>query len=273
MKKLVSFLVAAVSVCATGCVSDVANQEEELRIRCGGITGAVCPEGYSCADDRHDSCDPTAGDADCGGFCRRSRRARCDYNVPDKNYIGRSADECSRIRFACVPGTEYFADECGCGCRDSGSACASIGLCVEGFVWDDVRCECVSADTQCGGLTGASCPSADQICVDNPFDGCDPQNGGADCSGVCRDSICSGQTARCAAGFYWSRYHCNCVENPCNVMDCAPGYTCEVRDDATRGECVPEVTASDCRTTGCEVGQYCSFCWSGYACIPDGAVC
>ncbi|MCC7537566.1 MAG: hypothetical protein IT379_15190 [Deltaproteobacteria bacterium] len=29
----------------------------------------------------------------------------------------------------------------------------------------------------------------------------------------------------------------------------------------------------DCRSTGCDEGQYCTFCWVGYACIPDGAVC
>jgi hypothetical protein len=33
--------------------------------------------------------------------------------------------------------------------------------------------------------------------------------------------------------------------------------------------CVPD----DCRKTGCEEGHYCDICWSGYACIPDGAVC
>ena len=30
---------------------------------------------------------------------------------------------------------------------------------------------------------------------------------------------------------------------------------------------------TDCRTTGCDDGYYCDFCWVGYDCIPDGAVC
>ena len=30
---------------------------------------------------------------------------------------------------------------------------------------------------------------------------------------------------------------------------------------------------ADCRSTGCAVGDYCSFCWGSYACIPNGAVC
>lgn len=35
------------------------------------------------------------------------------------------------------------------------------------------------------------------------------------------------------------------------------------------GECAPP----DCRATGCDAGEYCSFCWGSFACIPDGALC
>ena len=37
----------------------------------------------------------------------------------------------------------------------------------------------------CGGITGAPCP-AGFVCKDVPGDGCNPQQGGADCPGVCR---------------------------------------------------------------------------------------
>jgi hypothetical protein len=37
----------------------------------------------------------------------------------------------------------------------------------------------------CGGITGAQCP-AGQTCVDDPSDTCDPKQGGADCSGICK---------------------------------------------------------------------------------------
>lgn len=37
----------------------------------------------------------------------------------------------------------------------------------------------------CGGIGGLPCPLAGQTCVDSPNDGCDPKEGGADCSGVC----------------------------------------------------------------------------------------
>ena len=45
--------------------------------------------------------------------------ASCNYDDTTKNYIGKSLDECSRIRFSCTEGKEYFSDECGCGCKPS----------------------------------------------------------------------------------------------------------------------------------------------------------
>lgn len=46
--------------------------------------------------------------------------------------------------------------------------------------------ETVSSEsrTMCGGIAGLPCESG-QECVDDPSDGCDPRNGGADCSGMC----------------------------------------------------------------------------------------
>ena len=43
-------------------------------------------------------------------------RIGCDYDVPERKYVGKSVDECSLIRFTCEQGMEYFTDECGCGC-------------------------------------------------------------------------------------------------------------------------------------------------------------
>ncbi|KAL9122112.1 MAG: hypothetical protein Q9187_001334 [Circinaria calcarea] len=37
----------------------------------------------------------------------------------------------------------------------------------------------------CGGIANLQCPDRRQVCVENPNDSCDPQNGGADCSGIC----------------------------------------------------------------------------------------
>ena len=38
---------------------------------------------------------------------------------------------------------------------------------------------------QCGGFANLGCDDVSQSCVDDPTDGCDPKNGGADCPGIC----------------------------------------------------------------------------------------
>ncbi len=43
----------------------------------------------------------------------------CDYDQEGKTYIGKSQDECSRIKFLCASGSEYFSDSCGCGCIET----------------------------------------------------------------------------------------------------------------------------------------------------------
>jgi hypothetical protein len=48
-----------------------------------------------------------------------------------------------------------------------------MGLCVD-----------PASATRCAGFVGLTCPSG-QVCLDDPTDSCDPQNGGADCSGFC----------------------------------------------------------------------------------------
>src|SRR3989338_6447782 len=40
-----------------------------------------------------------------------------DDSDPDVHYVSTDPDECSRVRFSCVPGTEAFSDMCGCGCK------------------------------------------------------------------------------------------------------------------------------------------------------------
>lgn len=37
----------------------------------------------------------------------------------------------------------------------------------------------------CGGIAAFPCPDG-YVCVDDPNDGCDPNNGGADCGGYCK---------------------------------------------------------------------------------------
>ena len=75
-----------------------------------------CPLGYSCVDDPSGRCPPRRGGADCPGVCRRTP-SRCDEHDSSRTYISHSAEECSRIRFTCVPGATPFSDACGCGCQ------------------------------------------------------------------------------------------------------------------------------------------------------------
>ena len=37
--------------------------------------------------------------------------------TPDKNYVGYSVEECSRIQVTCVEGFQRFDDDSGCGCE------------------------------------------------------------------------------------------------------------------------------------------------------------
>ena len=37
----------------------------------------------------------------------------------------------------------------------------------------------------CGGIAAVQCPEG-QTCADDPADTCDPNKGGADCSGTCK---------------------------------------------------------------------------------------
>ncbi len=40
-----------------------------------------------------------------------------DESDPNVHYVSKDPDECMRVRFSCIPGTEGFSDMCGCGCK------------------------------------------------------------------------------------------------------------------------------------------------------------
>ena len=42
----------------------------------------------------------------------------------------------------------------------------------------------------CGGIAGIAC-AANEDCVDDPTDSCDPKHGGADCGGICQPKVTS----------------------------------------------------------------------------------
>src|SRR5688572_17976054 len=118
-----------------------------------------------------------------------------------------------------VDGELVAADPCATGRCEGGTHCVAL---------DNVAtCE---PNVFCGGIAGFACPGAGQ-CVDDPNDDCDPENGGADCGGLCE---CSGAAVLCIEGtvFDESPEVCACIEqepeNPCNLIDCFPGDRCRV---------------------------------------------
>jgi PrcB C-terminal/Antistasin family len=81
----------------------------------------------------------------------------CEPNNPCAAVTCRAGDVCV------VQQVECFA-----------APCPPIGVCVPG-----------SPAVHCGGIAGIRCPGSGQ-CVDDPSDSCDPNNGGADCGGICQ---------------------------------------------------------------------------------------
>lgn len=106
----------------------------------------------------------------------------------------------------------------------------------------------------CGGIAGIPCPDG-YTCIDNPGDGCDPNAGGADCSGICVPAD----------------------YNPCAAMLCVEGTTCCPN---CGGLCVPADTpCSDelcqyqqCNEVVCGPGEYCCN-ESCSRCVRLGAAC
>lgn len=261
-----------------------------VEVPCGGITGASCPGGGTCEDDPSDTCDPNQGGADCGGSCRCLQLALCIRGyifdssaevcacVPDPN-VPRCA---GFIGLECPAGLECIDDPSDdCDPNNGGADCG--GLCVPGPTGDpcatvrcaagthcvEGRCEPDEAPVFCGGIANIQCPGIG-LCEDDPYDGCDPSNGGADCGGVC---TCEA-LAKCPADYTFDRSPtvCNCVkpepENPCNLVDCIPNTVCIVLDGEPR--CVSDGSLA-CGENTCGKGSVCCNSSCGICTEPDMA--
>ena len=53
-----------------------------------------------------------------GTFLVYQLRDDGSVNSSVKNYVGNSAEECSRIQVMCIEGFQRFDDENGCGCEE-----------------------------------------------------------------------------------------------------------------------------------------------------------
>lgn len=94
-------------------------------------------------------------------------------------------------------------------------------------VWLGAAGGCVAVEEappqMCGGIAGFACPEG-YACVDDPDDTCNPEQGGADCGGLCVIAECEGDPAR--------RYLLRDPEQCATVR-----FTCEEGEQAFFDDC------------------------------------
>ena len=165
--------------------------EEPEPVICGGWNGVQdCGEGNYCDFELEDIC----GFADASGICKPKPDA-CSFEIDP------------------VCGCDHKTYSNACMANAGGTSVKKIG-------------PCESEPQECAGFLGLSCPQG-QVCTDYPGDDCDPDNGGADCGGICAEQCGGFGGFPCDSGY-------QCIDYP--EDDCDPdngGADCG-------GMCVPE---------------------------------
>ena len=175
--------------------------------------------------------------------CPKTENAdKCNYGNPDKNYVGKSKDECSRIKFMCVQDKEYFSDECGCGCKVTDSI--------------DVQIKCDVSE--CGpalGMPNYLCPDGKTSsgptgnCLRNPDGTCGWEI--ADCpiinqNGSLKQNYCTPEQKKaeiCTMDYNpvcgWFGENIQCIRYPCASTFSNSCGACQSENVAywTEGEC------------------------------------
>jgi hypothetical protein len=114
---------------------------------CGGFLGLQCADGLFCSYDESAIC----GADDQSGTCQVKPEL-------------------------CI---QVFDPVCGCDGQEYSNECMANAAGVSAL--NKAGCDLI----ECGGFFGLPCPDSSMTCVDIPGDSCDPQNGGADCPGMC----------------------------------------------------------------------------------------
>jgi hypothetical protein len=271
----------AAVLCPTGTTCDVVDDEPVCTPiptsgpLCGGFAGLACPGSGQCVDDATDDCDPDNGGFDCGGVCECNIRALCIQGFafdasPEVCACVEAPelDPCAAVR--CGAGTECVVEDGSATCQPAENPCAAV-LCEVGTICEVVDGAAVCSPSQpsgpfCGGFANIQCPGAG-VCQDDPSDGCNPDDGGADCGGICE---CN-SLALCIEGFIFddSADVCECVPvpetNPCALVDCFPNLICQV----VEGEAVcVEPGPNPCAAVLCAPDTICVADGDEARCVP-----
>jgi hypothetical protein len=235
-----------------------------------------------------DECPPMTceNDADCGdgamcvyeGFCDDAGMC-CEYsycifdNKPcESNHECGPGEAC--INGMCQPDDscvcpEYYAPVCGedgvtydnpCFAECRGVKVVSDGACQQECAAYDAAGNCL-----CGGFAGFACP-AGEVCVFNDAN-CDPEQGGADCMGICvpeETCVCDMMYAP-VCGVDGQTYGNACEAKCANVDiqyegECQGGAPCSADADCPAGmfcnDCPPYPGCPMCDACGPAVCQY-----------------
>lgn len=113
-------------------------------------------------------------------FCQQKKKR-------NPNRLSPNEQNCKKIPRDPVPPVQQICGSRGLpGCPADKPACVNTPEQLAAGCTTAADCPgfCVALGQFCGGIAAFQCP-AGQTCVDDPRDDCDPQFGGADCSGVC----------------------------------------------------------------------------------------